>query len=501
MPQSSALPTYSAIYAFGDSLSDAGNLSNLTTLAGSTEPVSPPYFTQHYGLISGNVFSNGPTWVQDLSTALGLGTLAPTLAGGTDFAYGGAETGPTALNAGDLQLQAISLPAQLAEFKARVPAPSGNALYTLSVGSNDLLGILAAPGLTATQQTNDVNAAVGNEVSFVSQLIKDGAKNLLVMNVPDLGKTPEVTQGLANGSNMPSAQLTNEASQLSSLYDTTLASDLASLAATSGTKIGIVDSYALVDNAVADPAAYGLTNVTTPVWSGNYTSASSGTLATTDIATQDQYLFWDHLHPTETGHLALAQQAEQVLSGTPPLTVANATTGASVPATGEPYTSPVSGPEQAYTAVTADRLNITASTPDWFLHGGAGGGGMTVASGTNVLQADGGSWIFTGGSGVDSFGLDIRGDTAATASAIVNFHAGDSATILGVTPADFDLCWHDGHGPGGHTGLTLYATGPDGPTASLTLAGLTGAALSNGQLTVTSGTMDGTPCYTIHANA
>ena len=93
MSEDSALPSYSAIYAFGDSLSDAGNLSITTSAAGATEPVSPPYYKQQYGSISGNVFSNGPTWVQDLSIALGLGTLAPSLAGGTDFAYGGAETG------------------------------------------------------------------------------------------------------------------------------------------------------------------------------------------------------------------------------------------------------------------------------------------------------------------------------------------------------------------------------------------------------------------------
>ena len=58
-------------------------------------PVSPPYLTQHYGSATGAVFSNGPTWVQDLSIALGLGNLAPSLTGGTDFAYGGAETGST----------------------------------------------------------------------------------------------------------------------------------------------------------------------------------------------------------------------------------------------------------------------------------------------------------------------------------------------------------------------------------------------------------------------
>ena len=79
--------------------------------------------------------------------------------------------------------------------------------------------------------------------------------------------------------------------------------------------VHVVDAYQLIDNAVADPAAYGLTNVTSPVWSGNYTSASSGTLAATGAAAQDQYLFWDHLHPTETGHQQIAAAAEVELSG------------------------------------------------------------------------------------------------------------------------------------------------------------------------------------------
>jgi phospholipase/lecithinase/hemolysin len=94
-----ALPTFSALYAFGDSLSDAGNLSLITATSGTTFPVSPPYFKEQYGPVSGNVFSNGPVFVQELSIALGLGTLAPSLTGGTDFAIGGGETGQTPQNA------------------------------------------------------------------------------------------------------------------------------------------------------------------------------------------------------------------------------------------------------------------------------------------------------------------------------------------------------------------------------------------------------------------
>ena len=73
---------YSTLYAFGDSLSDAGNIFNLS---GDTLP-APPYYNGH--------FSNGLTWVEDLSLKLGLGTLTPSSKGGNDWAYGGAQTGP-----------------------------------------------------------------------------------------------------------------------------------------------------------------------------------------------------------------------------------------------------------------------------------------------------------------------------------------------------------------------------------------------------------------------
>jgi hypothetical protein len=178
-----------------------------------------------------------------------------------------------------------------------------------------VLDILSSAGLTAQQQLTDVNDAVANEISFVLKLIGDGAKNLLVMDVPDLGKTPDVTLGLVTGGG-PSAALDAEASQLSNAYNTALISQLAAIAGAGAVAVHVVDAYALLDKAIANPAAYGLTNVTSPVWSGNFTSASSGTLAATTAATQNQYLFWDKLHPTETGQLTVAAAGVTALSGT-----------------------------------------------------------------------------------------------------------------------------------------------------------------------------------------
>jgi phospholipase/lecithinase/hemolysin len=489
MAQNPALPTFSAIYAFGDSLSDAGNLSITTRVVGPLTPVAPPYFQQNYGLLSGNMFSNGPTWVQDLSTSLGLGTLAPSLTGGTDFAYGGAETGSTPQNANETAIQAISLPTQLVTFQTSVSKPSADALYTVSIGSNDLLDILANPSLSAQQQTTDLNASVANEITFVNELISGGAKNLLILGIPDLGKTPEVMTGAANGSNTPSAALDTEASQLSSAYNAALLSQLATLPGAGSVNISMIDTYQLIDSAVANPAAYGLTNVTTPVWSGTYSDPNSGTLVSTDVATQDQYLFWDHLHPTETGHEAINSLAQgQLIAKSGALIVQNTSTGQPVASMPAPYAGPVPGLQDEYIAVTSDNLNITATTPNWFIHGGSGNDGISVSSGTNVVDGGGGSNFLTGGTGTDTFFVDTRGAAADIWSTLVNFHTGDSATLWGVSSSDFAINWVDGQGATGYAGLTLHATEAGKPTASLTLTGYATGDLGDGRLSVTFGT-------------
>ena len=70
------------IVAFGDSLSDTGN-----DLIAFGSP-QPPYYQGR--------FSNGPNWIDDLAGKLGVPDPQPSLAGGTNYAYGGATA--TAIN-------------------------------------------------------------------------------------------------------------------------------------------------------------------------------------------------------------------------------------------------------------------------------------------------------------------------------------------------------------------------------------------------------------------
>ena len=283
---------YPAIYAFGDSLTDTGNVS-LATLG--MVPVAPPYADRS--------FSNGPNWVQDLAQDLGLPPLNPSLAGGTDFAYGGAETGQTQYHA----LNPTDLTSQYTQFLQQSPSPQPGALYTVWIGANDVLDIANYPSLTPAQQQADVQDAVNNEVAVIGGLAAHGAQNLLVLNVPDLGNTPyEQARGPATA---------QTATSLSSLYNSDLAAALQPLEASGALKVDLVDTFSVLDQAKANPAAYGFTDVTDPVWTGGLTDSNSGTLRASGPA-QNQFLFFDSLHPTAQAHSLLASGIAQSLTAT-----------------------------------------------------------------------------------------------------------------------------------------------------------------------------------------
>lgn len=279
---------FSTIYAFGDSLTDAGNVAKATA---GLLPVSPPY---------NHVFSNGPVWVQDLAQDLGLSAIQPSLSGGTDFAYGGAETGQTPNHT----TNPTDLPSQIGQFIAQVPSPQPNALYAMWIGSNDVLDIANNTALSPGQQQTDVTDAVANEVDGIQSLAARGATNFLVLNVPDLGQTPyEEARGPA---------IAQSATSLATLYDTDLSTAIQGLEASGALKIDLVNTFAILDQAIANPSAYGFTDVTTPAWTGNFTDSNSGTLS----PTASTHLFFDGLHPTAQAHALLASDIAQNVATT-----------------------------------------------------------------------------------------------------------------------------------------------------------------------------------------
>ena len=178
----------------------------------------------------------------------------------------------------------------------------------------------------------------------------------------------------------------------------------------------------------------------------------------------------------------------------PVLNYTNTATGQSGTALADIYAGPVAGLQRQYIWSGADGAAISYAAPDVFLKGGAGADALAVSRGSNVLGGGGGSNFLVGSTGGDgghdTFFLDARGG-AVTWSTLVNFGAGDTATIFGFQAGLSTRPWTASDGAAGYAGLTIHSetsgagTGVD---ASLTFSGID-RATADGHWTITTGTL------------
>ena len=255
--------SYSAVFAYGDSLSDNGNL-----FAAIAYPPSPPYYNGR--------FSNGPVAVEQLAARLG----APLV----DFAYGGATSGIGNFVDGGNQTTpgALHLPGMLVEL-AGAPLPPGLAPTSLVLvwgGANDFLA-----GGSPT-------VAADNIVTIVDALQAEGATHILVPGLPDLGLTPEFLD------NPVATAYTNA-------FNTALLAGLPPGAT-------YFDTFAFLNGIEANPGAYGITQLTTPCFDQ---------VAMTVCANPSQYLFWDDIHPTTSTDAFLAEQFDAAVTTPEPASI------------------------------------------------------------------------------------------------------------------------------------------------------------------------------------
>jgi phospholipase/lecithinase/hemolysin len=117
-------------------------------------------------------------------------------------------------------------------------------LITVWGGANDFLN---------AHQTNPL-IPVSNLISEITTLAGAGGKLFMVPNLPLLGNLPATNT-------LPQAQR-DGLNFLSSTFDTALHTELNQLQQSLGITIFQPDVNALVQSAMADPAAYGFTNVT-----------------------------------------------------------------------------------------------------------------------------------------------------------------------------------------------------------------------------------------------
>jgi phospholipase/lecithinase/hemolysin len=210
-------------------------------------------------------FSNGPIWLEYLAKDLGVATPAPYLAGGTDYAFGGAQTGP-----GYSTFLGYPIPNIDTQILAYLSShtPSASQLFTIWGGANDALF-----GSSPNPQTSVTHLA-----AEISTLAGAGAKQFLIPNLPPLNLIPYATSGM-----LSSAQVQGLA-QFTLGFNYLLGLELPLLQKSLGVRIQLLDVNSLFNDAIANPGKYGFTNVTdSALFAG-----SNGT----------GYLFWDLFHPT-----------------------------------------------------------------------------------------------------------------------------------------------------------------------------------------------------------
>lgn len=273
---------FSELIVFGDSLSDVGNVSQATDEFFLTPQIPADQTDAYYA----GRFSNGPVYSEQFASLLGLSSLVHSRSGGKNFAHGNAKTTGT----GIFQSFVIDdVDDQVDDYLGTNPTIASDSLFLIFAGNNDLLG----------GETN-VNAPVSSLANDINRLINAGAEKLLVANLPLLGLTPRFNDD-------PNEAATRNA--VTENFNTTLATALDTIESSSPhVDLFRLDVAGLINDAVTDPASFGLVNVTDPAAPGLDFDTSNYD-PNLIVNQPDQYLFWDEVHPTTAAHSFLAEAA------------------------------------------------------------------------------------------------------------------------------------------------------------------------------------------------
>jgi outer membrane lipase/esterase len=132
---------------------------------------------------------------------------------------------------------------------------------------------------------------MGAMAESVQALWAAGARDFLILNLPDPALTPYVRSlgPVAEGA----------ATQLTAAYNGALAQVLGSLSALPQIQLEPFDINTLMHTVVAAPARYGLRDVADAC-------LTFGVVTNAVCSDPDHYLFWDGIHPTRAGHAIIS---------------------------------------------------------------------------------------------------------------------------------------------------------------------------------------------------
>ncbi|MBI2786874.1 MAG: SGNH/GDSL hydrolase family protein [Legionella longbeachae] len=282
-----ATPLHNVV-VFGDSLSDNGNLYREMK---HQVPPSPPYYEGR--------FSNGPVWIEHVIASYFPENPEKHL---LDYAYGGAGV---SVEEGDDEVF-YTLRREIKDYlKKHDDKASEDSLFVVWIGSNNYLAF--PPDMEKTLQ--DVNMGIKNSLQT---LVEKGAKHILVVNLPDLGRTPAAIEFESIDS------MTIFAKEHNKLLSMTIDDFKQQYPDVEWLHY---DLYQAFDEVVEHPQDYGFTNITETCVNSVVDEIVEPTVLKM-VATINSkkradacsgFLFFDLVHPTGLAHKILAEKAQTML--------------------------------------------------------------------------------------------------------------------------------------------------------------------------------------------
>ena len=309
---------YSSLVSFGDSLSDVGTykVGTVAALGGGKYTVNSSSAKNWTELVATHYSLAAPCAAQtglEGDAGNGFNVAVTNHASCFNYAQGGARvTNPVGpgnkyLGGANATLGQLTVPVvtQMQNHLSKLPQGkcAGTELVTVMAGGNDVFINVATYSETVTAYPSQATAAATAAVTAMAtagaelagyvktKLKANGAKYIVVVNLPDVASTPAFSSSAAKP--LVASMVTAFNSSLQAGLD--------------ASGVLLVDAYALSQDMVANKQSYGLTNVTSPACilddpTKNPLASSLVCTSATALSGSDYYLFADTVHPTPYGN-------------------------------------------------------------------------------------------------------------------------------------------------------------------------------------------------------
>ena len=145
------------------------------------------------------------------------------------------------------------------------------------------------------------------EQPALESLIASGARNILMLNLPDLSRAPKYTMGFKS----PAERDAVKANVLELNRRLVLLRDELQTRYGAALRIRLFDTFTTVENMIVNKEAYGITNTSVSCLEldqDNTLNYAQTHPVRAECTNADAFVFWDLLHPTTRAHQIIANE-------------------------------------------------------------------------------------------------------------------------------------------------------------------------------------------------